>query len=430
MGQLLAGFSRLNLQPELGTNLVGYSQEQHTVGVDIPIFVRTAVISNDDITIALCSVEVCFFLAQNVQRIRTQVAQQIPIQPEHIFMFATHTHAAPAFFIPEHWSNPPEATVVASIVEAYERRIPAKLGMGYGQLSGYSINRRFMDRPVDPSIRVIRVDSMDDKPLGILSNHGNHAVVMGYNNQRISGDWPGYSSMHLESQFGDEFVAVFGQGGAAEVNPLTETMRQRLLAGHPVEAIGATSTMYGTYDESNPRAWNIGDRADGTPIEAETIALAYNQEVMRVWHTIETTSTADMWAKSARVDGNPAPDEPEIPDTPEIQLMKRVFERVVNNVEGDRLEMEVMVIGIGDMAIVGYPGETFSEDAVMLRKACQQNGISKILFISYANGWFAYLTPENAYPEGGYEVTVAQSMGLTRHISDRIRDAVFKMLKI
>lgn len=430
MGQLLAGFARLDLQPKIGTNLVGYGQEQNTVGTDIPIHVRTLVVSNDDMTIALCSVEVCFFLAQNVQRIRAQVAEQLPIQPENIFMFATHTHAAPAFFYPEHWQHSPEETIVKSIVTAYEQRVPAKLGVGYGQMQGYSINRRFMNRPVDPSVSVIRIDHMDDTPMGILSNHGNHAVVMGYNNQHISGDWPGYSSLHLESQFGHDFVAMFGQGGAAEVNPITETMRQRLLAGHPLEAIGETSTMYGFKDISAGRSWNIGDRADGTPIEAETLGLAYNQEVMRVWKTIKTSSISPLSVTSFRVDGTPAPDEPPIPDSLEIQQMQKVFERVVNNIDGNRLDMEIMVAKIGDATMVGHPGETFSEDAVALRKICQQNGIPHPVLVTYANGWFTYLTPENAYSEGGYEVTVAQSIGLSRYIQDRILSGVLQILGI
>ena len=252
---------------------------------------------------------------------------------------------------------------------------------------------------------------------------------MGYDNQYISGDWPGYSSTRLEAELGNDFVALFCQGGAGEVNPLTETVRQRLAAGHPVEAIGSTSTMYGDYNENDVHAWNIGDRGGGTFTEAETIALAYNTEVMRVWRTINTSSDIALWTKTEMVSGAPSDDEEPIPDEAPLQRMRERFERILADALENELRMEVMVIGIGDAVLVGQPGETFSENAVSLRKLSQQMGIGYPMLISYANGWFSYLTPANAYPEGGYEVAVAQSVGLSRHIQDRILEAVLPHLK-
>jgi|GEM_PF-926905 len=428
MKTLLAGVKRLELQPKIGTDLVGYSQIQKTLGIHDPICVRALVLDNEETTIALCSIEVCFFLSSNVDQMRLLISERCAILPENIFFFATHTHAAPAFFEPENWLISPLQTVADAVVEAYENRQSAKIGMGYGQLQGYSINRRFMNRPVDPSISVIRIDTADGKPLSLLGNYGNHAVVMGYDNSYVSGDWPGYSSRRLEADFGDGFVALFGQGGAGDVNPLTETVRQKLAAGHPVEAIGSTSTMYGHYDKNTQHSWNIGDRVGTTFIEAETIAIAYNKEVMRVWRSIEATQNSDLWAVTVTIDAAPAPDEPPIPDTPEINHLRQRFKQRSVSFD-DPIEFDVMVIGIGDAVLVGHPGETFSENSIALRKLCQQMGITHPVLITYANGWNTYLTPENAYAEGGYEVTAAQGFGLSRNIQDRILTDILPHLK-
>lgn len=429
MSKLQVGVGCLTLHPKIGTDLIGYSQIQETLGIHDPIHARAIVFENDQTTIALCSIEVCFFLTQDVIQMRTMIANQCAILPENIFFFATHTHSAPVFFEPENWIKSPAETAAEAVVKAYESRQPAKVGMGYGQLQGYSINRRFMNRPVDPSISVIRIDTADGKPLSILGNFGNHAVVMGYDNMYISGDWPGYSSRRLESEFGGDFVAIFGQGGAGDVNPFTEAARQHLLAGHPTEAIGSTSTMYGKYDDDDVYSWNIGDRSGGTFIEAETIAIAYNNEVMRVWRSIETTDNIDLW--TARVNVNALPDDNEIPipDTPQIQQSRERFKRILNDTISNGLEIEVMIVGIGDALLVGHPGETFSENSVALRKLCQQMGIVHPVLVTYANGWFSYLTPENAYAEGGYEVEVAQSLGLSRKIQERITAAILPYLK-
>ena len=424
MSQLNAGVSRIALQPRIGTDLVGYSQKQKTLGIHDEIYARALVLENDDSIIALCSIEVCFFPAGDVTQMRQMIVEQCPIPSDNIFIFATHTHSAPAFFETGNWIKPPIETAVESVVHAYAARQPAQIGIGSGQLQGYSINRRFLDRPVDPSISVIRVDTLDGKPLSILGNYGNHAVVMGYDNEYISGDWPGLSSMRLESQFGDEFVALFSQGGAAEVNPITETVRQKLSAGHPVQSIGSISTMYGHYDPDDAHSWNIGDRGGGTFIEAETIAIAYNAEVMRVWRTIELSDNVTLWAKTVTVDGKPSADEPSIPSGPEFEVRREFYKRVLGAEGRNNLEMEIMMLGIGEAVLVGHPGETFSENAVEFRKICQQMGIPHPILITYANGWFSYLTPENAYPEGGYEVFAALSFGLSRKIQDRFMEAI------
>jgi hypothetical protein len=429
MSKLQAGVSRIALQPKIGTDLIGYSQKQETLGIHDPIHARALVLENENTTIALCSIEVCFFLSNDVSEMRSFIAERCPIPADNIFFFATHTHSAPIFFDPENWVKSPLETATEAVVTAYQSRQPAKLGMGYGQLQGYSINRRFMNRPVDPSISVIRVDTADGKPLSILGNYGNHAVVMGYDNVYVSGDWPGYSSRRLESEFGGDFVALFGQGGAGDVNPLTETVRQNLSAGHPVEAIGSTSTMYGKYDGNDVHSWNIGDRAGGRFIEAETIAIAYNTEVMRVWRGIQTTDEIELWTQSVSVSGLPSDDEPPIPATPQLAATRERFQRILSAAIANNLQMEVMMVGIGDAVLVGHPGETFSENSVALRKICQQMGISHPILVTYANGWFSYLTPENAYPEGGYEVGVAQGLGLSRKIQDRIMDTILPHLQ-
>jgi len=430
MSKLLAGVARIALQPKIGTDLVGYSQVQETLGIHDPIHARALVLDDGETIIALCSIEVCLFLTQDVSEMRAKIAELQPtILPENVFVFATHTHSAPALYEPENWIKPPSETVAEAVSQAYEKRQSAKIGMGYGQLQGYSINRRFMNRPIDPSVSVIRIDTDAGQPLGLLGNYGNHAVVMGSDNLYVSGDWPGHSSPRLEAEFGNNFVAIFGQGGAGDINPLTEVVRQRLNAGYTVSAIGNTSTMYGARNEINKNSWNIEERAGGAFIEAETIAIAYNTEVMRIWRSIKTTQDISLWVDRVMVDAAPGDDEPPIPDSDNIRSSRERFQHIRDDITSGKLKMEVMLIGIGDALLVGQPGETFSENAYEFRKLYQQMGFEHPVLISYANGWFSYLTPENAYAEGGYEVSVAQSLGLSRKVQERIASAIYPLLK-
>lgn len=429
MGELKAGAARIALEPKIGTNLIGYAGEQKTLGIHDPIHGRALVLDDGKTTVALCSIEVCLFTVQDTARMRQAITAKTPIPAENIFVFAIHTHAAPAFWEAEDWVRPPEESLADAVAAAYAALQPAAIGFGFGQLQGYSINRRFMNRPVDPSIGVMRVDTSAGEPLALLGNYGNHAVVLGYDNEYVSADWPGYSSTKIEADLGDNFVALFSQGGAGDVNPLTETVRQQLAAGHPVEAIGATSTMYGRYDENDAHSWNIGDRGGGAFVEAETIALAYNSELLRVWRTIEPTTTAPLWVKTIMVDGTPSADELADAAKPYTPNEHEDHKDSLSDRLGQDRNMEVMLVGIGEALLVGHPGETFSENAVELRKLGQQMGIKYPLLVTYANGWLGYLTPANAYAEGGYEVGVSQRVGVSQFVQDRIMAAILPQLQ-
>jgi hypothetical protein len=413
---ILGGVAKQALQPKIGTNLIGYSQPQQTVAIHDAIHARALVLADENVSVALCSIEVCVISSLTVNLIREAVKSLCDIS--QVYVFATHTHAAPGLHLPDDWHVSPIETIAQTVAAAYATMQPVKIGAGMGFLQGYSINRRFMTRPVDPMVSVVRVDTMDNKPLGLLYNAANHAVVLGYDNNEVSGDWCGMSSNMLEKSFGDDFVALFSQGGSGDINPITESVREKLDAGYPVKAIGDISVMYGSDD--NQAAWNIGDRASGTFAEALTIAEAYNREIKRIWNGITTNEPSLLATQAIIVNGVPDADETPITDTPLREIFKVLLPEITHNA----IPMEIMVVRLDNILLIGQPGEVFSETAVQFRKSCQQKGIAFPLLLTNANGWYGYLVPENAYAEGGYEVQMAEGMGLSRRVQDRIWQAI------
>ncbi len=416
---LQAGIGRSLITPRVGVNLIGYFNRAPSTGVHDDLHTRALVLDDGQTALALCSVELLWLRDEEIAQIRQAVSSRCGLLAENIFIFTTHTHSGPAPFDPDGWERPLTDLIADAVVSAYETRQPARLGVGFGQLIGYSINRRWLDRPVDPAVGVIRVDHADGRPLALLGNFACHAVVMGYDNLLISGDWPGYASRQLEAELG--VLAPFGQGGAGDVNPLTETVRQRLAAGHPVGTIGKLTTYYGQHGEDPPNLWNIEDRGGGTFIEAETIARAYSAEVTRVWRGIQTEAHLPLWVERVTVDGRVEPDEPR----PEGLSTAHRGLLPITNLE----RMEIMLVGVGRAVLASQPGETFGETAVEFRKTCQQMGYTYPLMISYANGSYAYLPPANAFLEGGYEVGWALKLGLSRHLQERITAAMLPILE-
>jgi neutral ceramidase len=270
----------------------------------------------------------------------------------------------------------------------------------------------------------MRVDRADGRPLAVVSNYACHAVVLGYDNYLISGDWPGYSSRLLEAELGGDCLAIYTQGGAGDVNPLTETVRQKLAAAYPVGTIGNLTSYYGDYRKGEGDAWNIEDRGGGTFLEAETLARAFNEEVKRVWRAISTETDVPLWIENRVINGAADPDEPR-----GKEALPAEYRTFLTEIRDGQIPVEIMTVGIGSAVFVTQPGEVFSETAVELRKVAQQMGYHFPWLVSYANGSYAYLPPANAFNEGGYEVNWALRYGLSRHLQDRIMAAVHPALE-
>jgi len=423
MSPLKVGVGRSTITPRNGVEMVGYfNRPGVSTGVHDDLHARAIVLDSGTEQVALCSVELLWMRKREIEPIRRTVAARCGLKDSQIFIFTTHTHGGPAVHQPENWDYPLHERIADAIVEAYETRQPARLGCGFGQLFGYNINRRWLNRPADPSVGVMRIDDAAGKPLAVLGNYACHAVVMGYDNLLITGDWAGYASRLLEAELGDGAVALFSQGGAGDVNPLTETVRQRLAAGHPVAAIGDVSFYYG-YDPQAADAWNIGDRGGGAFLECETLARAYCAEVMRVWRGIAPQSEAAIWLEQVTVEAAVGADEP--PATGLLPSLSSILGEEV----GATIPLDIRLVGIGSAVLLGQPGEIFSETAVEFRKRAQGLGYTHPMLISYANDCYAYIPPASAFAEGGYEVIWPLGLGISRYTQDRIAAAIDPLLE-
>lgn len=420
---MLAGVHKQILDVNVGHPLIGYGNRlAPATGIHDPIQVRALALRQDDTILVFCSVEVCFLRPRDIRAIQTYVAEHSELQAHQLLITTTHTHSAPGAHDESAWVGSFTQMVANTIISAYDNMQPAKIGIGAGFLSGYTINRRWLDRPVDPSVSVIRVETMSREIMAIVSNFACHAVVLGYDNLLVSGDWAGYSSRFLEDEFGQDCVAIFTQGGAADINPLTETVRQRLSAGHPVTTIGDLTTYY--QNNSQDEAWNVEDRAGGTFIECETLARAVNTEINRILHRIETRESIVFWVKQVTVDASLADDEPAQKQLP------LTLQTILPNASEEEMHLHLMLINLDNVIISTQPGEVFSETAVHFRKSVQQGGYRHAILMSYANGSYGYLPPQNAFAEGGYEVLWALGLGISRYLQNRIHAKFSSLLNL
>jgi hypothetical protein len=71
---------------------------------------------------------------------------------------------------------------------------------------------------------------------------------------------------------------------------------------------------------------------------------------------------------------------------------------------------EIQGIRIGDLALIGLPGEVFVETGLEIKARARSRGI-KAVVVELANDYLGYLPTDQAFSDGGYEVGVARSLG-------------------
>lgn len=414
MSQLRAGFGRVDITPKLGCKLMGYGNRQGVAtAVHDPLLARALVLQDEGGRYALIACELLYSSGPTTLAVREAVQQRLGIPADNVFIAAIHTHSGPDDKDPANWERPLADIITDAVEMAAQRLQPARIGGGFGFLYGHSINRRWLDRPVDPAVGVIRVDDSEGNPLGLVCNFACHGVVMGPDNLKISADWPGQACRDLQAAgFGE---VMYFQGGCGDVNPLVDDARVHLESGHTVVAIGDIGAWYG--DRDDPETYNIGNRAGGTFAGVAELATAFAAEAAHVARGVRTNGEARLWTKRLEVDAARSPDEP-VMALPE----GRKPEPLTNS--SGSIPSEVMLFGIGPILLVGEPGEVFSETSVRLRTKLRLRGYQVPLLVSYANGSMGYLPEPEAFDEGGYEPVSPTARGISRHYQQRVWEAV------
>lgn len=390
-----AGFGCMEITPHnLGLPLMGYGTREHGTrlgvaeGVHDSLWARAVVLRQGNAAWVLCAVDLVGLDEQSVFDIRQQVSQSTGLAPETILVAAIHNHSGPSAKDAGNWNKPFASLVAEAIVRAWENLQPARLASGAGVLYGYSINRRWFERPIDPGVGVLRLDDEKGNVLGTVVNFGLHAVVLGGDNLQISADYVGYARDAVEQAVGG--VCVFTNGGAGDVNPITETVRQQRAEGRYF------TTMTGAhYYGQGPDAVFIEERKGGTFREAEILGHALAEEVIRVARgLVAGPLLVSPWS---------------------VQTW-------VNHLEKDKEEefIETQALGVGDFALVAQPGEIFVDSALAIKAGLRGLGFSFPWVVSYANGYQSYLAPSDAHREGGYEAERAESRGHSPDLQSRL----------
>ena len=208
--------------------------------VNDTLYVKALVIKNEVTAVAVVTVdavaigEIGRIKNSFLVDVRSQLAQELPLKPEHILVNASHCHGVV--------STEVEKRTVEAVKAAWQAMVPVRVGTGVGKEERISENRRLRLKdggeadvrhayalpknddvaglgPVDPEIGIVRFDRHDGRTLAVVYNFACHPII-GVPSAGNTADFPGFASKAIEETLGDGAMAFFLQGCAGDVNPV------------------------------------------------------------------------------------------------------------------------------------------------------------------------------------------------------------------
>ena len=429
MNRLQAGFARVNITPTMGIGIRGYFKVRIADGVLDELEINALAVSDGENRAVLLSLDNCGFSTAAMDWYRSGIAEATGLPADAVFISCTHTHTGPFILLEgeEHHGAPGDREKILEYSEWTRRRAidaaafaladlkDARMGFGVGSAPNVAFIRRYImkngeirtnpgvnnpevDRPcgdVDERVNVLRFDRPGAETI-VLVNFGNHPDVVGGN--KISADWPGFLRRRVEKSL-DGVKCLFFNGAQGDVNHVNVFPKG-----------GDLNDMFMDFDDVSRgygHARHIGNVLTGAVLQVYDKVAYRDVEGIR-WLVRQISVPSNMPApedlpRARQFDAlHRAGRDEEIPyKAMMLTTVVAEAERMLRLEHGpDHFEMPLSGLAIGDIALIGIPGEPFTGVGRGLKESPDWAAVLPCCLTNGGEGYFPML---DAYEEGGYE---------------------------
>jgi len=432
MSPLYAGAARVKLDPPAGLAMLGYGNRVgRNNGVHDDLAAQALVLDDGANKIAIVGVDLLALGARIADDIRERAAARTGIPADSILVCATHTHSAPAFNIfatPRadakpvdgrdlEWERALPKKIASVIVAAHSNLEPTTIRAAAAPFK-LGINRRLMrprrqiqlaanrSGPADAEVVALGAYRPNGTAIAFVMNYPCHGVVLCEDNLLYSRDWPGFAMDEIESASASSTasrpISIFLQGATGNIDPRSrgnfEVAEQngRAMGRAAFDALQRASSLNDARISSRRIALNLAlkdlsaDLAIARDCAAETQASldshrggeGYQLKRLRDHHA---QSLAALTALEA------------------LEEQNRRDRRV--DMARRELATAMSIVTVGNLALVGIPGELFVELGLALKA---NPHFAQTFVAGYCNDLIGYIPTRAAYAEGGYEVDTAR----------------------
>lgn len=401
-GIFRVGAAKEDITPPVGTLLYGYVPDSVSVSVHDGLELTAVAFSQGDEKALLISMSVGDLNTALSDGLRRIAAEAAGTEADRVIIAATHTHSAPNVSGVEGWGDIDRDFVDGILIPAIrsasrraaEDMRPAEIAVGTVK-SDVGINRRQQlqsgavvlgQNPwgcYDPTMTLMCFRDVESKK-GIVNaiHYGCHGTAAG-NNREITRDWSGVMTDRLQRETGT--LTTFINGAIGDVGP-------RLTNGLTVGDISHVEELGGVAAADALKAYkSLGFYKAGS------------LKVVRGCSGIPRKPLLPYEEVRARIDGYKEPEK-----LVNLERLQYAHYKAALDEYGagcppyeKTFSFGQTVIVLGDIAIVPFPFEIFSEIAMRIRA---YSPYTYTLPLSNANGYEAYLPTKDQLVRGGYEV--------------------------
>lgn len=430
-----AGVAQVDITPP-----VGYSHYRGvSTGVHDSLCAKAIVFGKGDQRFAVVICDLLYMDRNISSKARSIAAHETGIPYSNMMIAATHDHTSPAYnvYIAELNESLRPASYVApktkdgedypdwlakriaqAIIDGNNASIPVNLETGTKSVGGIAFNRRSFLKdgtvrtnagignpdiigpagPVDSTLGIILVRRIsDNKPIACLSNFGLHADTFG--GTEFSADFPGFLANELRKEFGKDFVSIFGNGPCGDINHINVKSGSKRLSSREIGDELASAIKVEIPKLKKVKNSLLAARSEFVHVPLQQYsekeikwALSKNQA-----DSLYNENPYSLYHESAFLTRRRAV------KIWHLYRMRKSGEAIPPTIgKGPwTLPLEIQVFRIGeDVAIVGLPGEVFTELSMAIKEA---SPFKTTLVIECTNILLPYVPTERAFSQGSYE---------------------------
>lgn len=420
---LQVGFARVDITPPLGYPIAGYFNVRYADGILDNLYADAIAVSCGETKGVLISADLLGIIAKDAKTYREKIAEENGIPQEAIYLSCTHTHTGPQTHsqvfgdLEEKWHFYIDflaSRLSDAVGLALQDLKPAKMGWAVTELDNIAHKRRF--RMKDGTVRtnpgVLNPDIVEpigevDKDLSLvrfarengadvlLVNFGVHSDTVTGN--KFAADYPHFLRQALEGALPGASCSFFCgvQGDVGAVDQMKGRLfpreaSNRSLARHMGHSMaGAVLQIYNKVKFTEVDSVSFGILEFEAPSNrADESRLPWARKIMELYEAGKYEQINAMGIRGG--------DEAMTRTT-----MVAEARRILQLEHGpDFFTLPVSGVRIGEVALVGIPGEPFTDIGVGIKKG---SSYALTMPCCLTNGAEAYFPMRDSYDEGGYE---------------------------
>lgn len=404
---LRVGFAKQNITPSRPMPMWGYGARHAALstGVRDPLFAKAVVLEVGSKKLAIVGLDLGRSPRDDMM-VRIRKAVRVEAGVDYLLISGSHTHHGPVLELLDEegkgkgtfddavaYNAELEQKLIQVIVRAASAVQEAKMGWGTRVVDMNRNRHSKLDpKPTDPELGVMRFDSLEGKPIAMVTNFAAHPTMIDASDLRFSAEWPGEMMNAVEASMGAP--CVFMQGAAGDMSVKTPAGVQGP-DGFGKEMAKLVEAIASSITTSVPAKPSIQGRDQQFEFSTR---VPFNNPL-----------TKSLFSQAF------------FPELAEAAM--------TSDISKNKIHPHLTTILLnGELALVGGSGEFFSQHANWLK---QRSRAEETFFFGYCNGHHMYFPTIEGAAEGGYgaDPTVSWvSLGAGEEMMNQALINIFTML--